>query len=90
MNYCYFENRGFKLIEIYKFNHRFSSYVYEYNNDIIIIDDNFDKSNVHFLYSTYCEMQNRYMYQYDRVLRFHNLNDDENTYNKILDLRSPR
>ncbi len=86
MNYCYFENRGFKLIEIYKFNHRFSSYVYEYNNDIIIIDDNFDKSNEHFLYSTYCEMQNRYMYQYDRVLRFNNLNDDENTYKKILDL----
>lgn len=86
MNVDLFYQNDFKLIEKYEFNEYFSSYVFEYNNIIIIVDDNFDKSEHNFLYSTYCEMQNRYMYEYDKVLRFNNEGDDLKTILEIKEL----
>lgn len=86
VNVDLFFNYGFKLIEKYEFNSYFSSYIFEYNNFIIIVDDDFDKSEHNFLYSTYCEMQNRYMYEYDKVLRFNNIGNDLETINEIIEL----
>ena len=83
MNLDFFLKKGLKLIEKYDFNDEFSTYVFEYDNAIILIDDNFDKSANLFSYSNYCEMQNRYMYQYDKVLRFNDLGDDEALWSDI-------
>ena len=53
MNVDKFISTGFKLIEEYKYNDYYSSYIFEYNDIIIIIDDNFDISDKGFPYYFY-------------------------------------
>lgn len=84
MNVDKFISTGFKLIEEYKYNDYYSSYIFEYNDIIIIIDDNFDISDKGFPYYFYCSMQNDYMYNYDKVLRFNNIGNDNNLINEII------
>lgn len=69
----YLINKGYKLIDEIKYNTKYLSEVYKLENNIIIIDYNFDKENVSeyiFSYGNYCEVQNNYMLNYNRVFRF--------------------
>ena len=69
----YLINRGYKLIDEIKYNTKYLSEIYELDDNIIIIDYNFDKENsveYIFSYGNYCEVQNNYMLSYNRVLRF--------------------
>lgn len=69
----YLINRGYKLIDEIKYNTKYLSEVYEFDNNIIIIDYSFDKENKTeyiFSYGNYCEIQNNYMLTYNKVFRF--------------------
>ena len=81
MNKDIFINNQFKLIDTYHFNEKYISYIFEFENYIIIIDDCFDKeesSSLFFDYSKYCEMQNNYMLLNNNLLRFNfEKNEDE-------------
>jgi len=88
MNVNYFINNNYNLIDHYQFNELYSSYVFEYNDYIIIIDDNFDiarTSKECFDYSKYCEMQNYYMIRSKMLLRFNFDNDEKILIKKIED-----
>lgn len=54
-----------------EYNDRYKSYVFTWNNDVIIVDYEFHKDydNV-FDYSIYCSTQNEYMKKTDRLFRF--------------------
>ena len=79
MNKDIFIKNQFKLIDTYHFNEKYISYIFEFENYIIIIDDCFDKEEsigLFFDYSKYCEMQNNYMLLNNNLLRF-NFEKDE-------------
>ena len=62
---------GCKLINEIKYNEIYRSFIFKYNKDIIIIDDDFHKDlNNCFDYSIYCSIQNEYMKKADRLFRF--------------------
>lgn len=64
-------NIGCKLIEKFEYNEKYHSYIFAYNNDIIIIDDDFHKDLENaFDYSIYCTVQNEYMKSANRLFRF--------------------
>lgn len=87
MNTNIFINNGFKLIEIYYYNNNYSSYVLEFENNCIIIDDNICKNSNHiFNYTKYCDMQNTYMNIYKKLYRFNYIDNEDNLLDKVLKL----
>lgn len=73
------KENGFKLIEEYRFNSKYKSYVFAFKFWLIIIDDLFDKEEAKdffFDYSKYCEMQNKYMQVNNKLLRFNYDNNE--------------
>lgn len=73
MNVDLFIKNEFNMVEKYVFNARYSSYIFSYKDTCIIIDDHFDieeNGKYFFSYSKYCEMQNKYMSQYSKLLRY--------------------
>lgn len=86
MNVELFINRQFKLIEKYVFNDRYVSFIFVYKDTCVIIDDNFDIEHCEqwfFSYSKYCEMQNKYMSQYKKLLRYNVDKNETDTIGKI-------
>ena len=62
---------GCELIEKVNYNEKYHSYVFEYKDDVIIIDDDFHKDLENaFDYSIYCTIQNEYMKKVNRLFRF--------------------
>lgn len=91
MNIKKFLNNGFNLIEKYDFNQKYSSFIFDYKNYLIIIDDSFDKEEnekYFFDYSKYCEMQNKHMQQNHLLLRYNFEKNEEELINKINELIS--
>ncbi len=89
MNSVEFFDHGFHLIEIYRFNEKYSSYIFSYKNYIVIIDDGFDKEEslkFFFDYSKYCEMQNKYMQINHKLLRFNNDNNEQEIIDSIINI----
>lgn len=74
---------GLEFIDEYWFDNTHHSFVFKHNNICVIVDDNIceNKEPIVFDYSKYCEMQNKYMAQYDKLYRFNYVNDD--TYSQI-------
>ena len=75
--------RGMNILEKYRFDDAHSSYVFKYSNTCVVVDDNIcqNEKPIIFDYSKYCEMQNKYMAQFDRLYRFNFTGDI--TYDKI-------
>lgn len=77
------EQQGLKFIDEYLFDDTHSSFVFKYNNICCIIDNDICKNQDKevFDYSKYCEMQNKYMEEYDKLFRFNYV--DETIYDEI-------
>ena len=79
MNLHVFLNKNFNIIEKYRFNSKYISYVFAFKSWLIIIDDSFNKEEskeFFFDYSKYCEMQNKYMQMNNKLLRFNYDNNE--------------
>ena len=74
---------GLELLEEYFFDENHRSFVFRKDKLCIIVDDNIcnDKEKTIFNYSKYCEMQNKYMAEYDKLYRFNWI--DNSCYNQI-------
>lgn len=74
---------GLTFVDEYSFDDTHSSFVFKEGNTCVIVDNNICENDkeVVFDYSKYCEMQNKYMAEYDKLYRFNYVNDD--TYTKI-------
>lgn len=66
-----------EFIDEYIFDRTHHSFVFKQNNVCIIIDDNIceNKEKVVFDYSKYCEMQNKYMAEFEKLYRFNYVDD---------------
>lgn len=77
------ENLGLKFVDEYSYDDAHHSFVLEKDNICVIVDDNIcetDKETI-FDYSKYCEMQNKYMAEFQKLYRFNYV--DDNCYDKI-------
>lgn len=76
-------NLGLTFLDEYSFDDTHSSFVFKKDNTCVIVDNNICENDkeVVFDYSKYCEMQNKYMAENDKLYRFNYVNDD--TYTKI-------
>ena len=83
INKSAFCNLGLTFLDEYSFDDTHSSFVFKKDNTCVIVDNNICENDkeVVFDYSKYCEMQNKYMAEYDKLYRFNYVNDD--TYTKI-------
>ena len=83
INKSTFCNLGLTFLDEYSFDDTHSSFVFKKDNTCVIVDNNICENDkeVVFDYSKYCEMQNKYMAEYDKLYRFNYVNDD--TYTKI-------
>jgi len=74
---------GLEFLDEYLFDDTHHSYVFKYKNTCIIVDDNIceNKKEIVFDYSKYCEMQNKYMAQFEKLYRFNFI--DDSIYSKI-------
>ena len=74
---------GLEFIDEYVFDDTHHSFVFKQNNICVIVDDNIceNKEKVVFDYSKYCEMQNKYMAEFDKLYRFNYV--DDSTYKQI-------
>ena len=83
INKDYICKLGLEFIDEYQFDNTHRSFVFKHNNICIIVDDNIceNKEQIVFDYSKYCDMQNKYMAQYDKLYRFNYVSD--NTYFQI-------
>ena len=74
---------GLTFVDEYSFDDTHSSFVFKEGNTCVIVDNNICENDkeVVFNYSKYCEMQNKYMAEFDKLYRFNFL--DDNTYTKI-------
>lgn len=83
LNKNYICKLGLEFIEEYWFDNTHHSFVFKKNNICVIVDDNIceNKESVIFDYSKYCEMQNKYMFQFEKLYRFNYVNDG--TYSQI-------
>lgn len=83
INKDYICKLGLEFIDEYQFDNTHRSFVFKHNNICIIVDDNIceNKEPIVFDYSKYCDMQNKYMAQYDKLYRFNYVSD--NTYFQI-------
>ena len=74
---------GLTYLGEYQFDDSHSSFVFKRDNICFIIDDNIceNKNKVIFDYSKYCEMQNKYVAEFEKVYRVNIVVD--NDYLKI-------
>ena len=63
---------GLELLDEYVFDNTHHSFVYKIDKLCVIVDDNIceNEEKIVFDYSKYCEMQNKYMAEYDKLYRF--------------------
>ncbi len=78
-------NFGLTFVDEYSFDDTHSSFVFKKDNTCIIVDNNICENDkeVVFDYSKYCEMQNKYMAEYEKLYRFNFTS--ENIYTQIYD-----
>lgn len=77
------ENLGLEFVDEYFYDDTHHSFVLKKDNMCVIVDDNIcenDKETI-FDYSKYCEMQNKYMAEFQKLYRFNYV--DDNCYDKI-------
>lgn len=77
------ENLGLKFVDEYFYDDTHHSFVLKKDDICVIVDDNIcetDKETI-FDYSKYCEMQNKYMAEFQKLYRFNYV--DDNCYDKI-------
>lgn len=77
------ENLGLKFVDEYFYDDTHHSFVLKKDDICVIVDDNIcetDKETI-FDYSKYCEMQNKYMSEFQKLYRFNYI--DDSCYNKI-------
>ncbi len=74
---------GLTFLDEYSFDDTHSSFVFKKDNTCVIVDNDICENDkeVVFDYSKYCEMQNKYMAEYDKLYRFNFVDND--TYTKI-------
>lgn len=77
------ENFGLKFVDEYFYDDTHHSFVLEKDDICVIVDDNICENNkkIIFDYSKYCEMQNKYMSEFQKLYRFNYI--DDSCYNKI-------
>lgn len=85
INKSAFCNLGLTFLDEYSFDDTHSSFVFKKDNTCIIVDNNICENDkeVVFDYSKYCEMQNKYMAEYEKLYRFNFTS--ENIYTQIYD-----
>ena len=78
-------NLGLTFVDEYSFDDTHSSFVFKKDNTCVIVDNNICENDkeVVFDYSKYCEMQNKYMAEYEKFYRFNFTS--ENIYTQIYD-----
>ncbi len=78
-------NLGLTFVDEYSFDDTHSSFVFKKDNTCVIVDNNICENDkeVVFDYSKYCEMQNKYMAEYEKLYRFNFTS--ENIYPQIYD-----
>ena len=77
------ENLGLEFVDEYFYDGTHHSFVLKKDNMCVIVDDNIcenDKETI-FDYSKYCEMQNKYMAEFQKLYRFNYV--DASCYDKI-------
>ena len=77
------ENLGLKFVDEYFYDDTHHSFVLKKDDICVIVDDNIcetDKETI-FDYSKYCEMQNKYVAEFQKLYRFNYV--DNNCYDKI-------
>ena len=77
------ENLGLKFVDEYFYDDTHHSFVLKKDDICVIVDDNIcetDKETI-FDYSKYCEMQNKYMAEFQKLYRFNYV--DNSCYDKI-------
>lgn len=77
------ENLGLKFVDEYFYDDTHHSFVLKKDDICVIVDDNIcetDKETI-FDYSKYCEMQNKYMAEFQKLYRYNYV--DDNCYDKI-------
>ncbi len=77
------ENLGLKFVDEYFYDDTHHSFVLKKDDICVIVDDNIcetDKETI-FDYSKYCEMQNKYVAEFQKLYRFNYV--DDNCYDKI-------
>ena len=77
------ENLGLKFVDEYFYDDTHHSFVLKKDDICVIVDDNICENNQEtiFDYSKYCEMQNKYMAEFQKLYRFNYV--DNSCYDKI-------
>jgi superfamily II DNA or RNA helicase len=81
MNQNRLNEMNLKYMETYSFDSNHLTYIYTYKDICILIDEDICSRKSVFDYSKYCEMQNKYIFEFKKIYRFNHI--DESIYDEI-------